>query len=66
MDIVLYLGRYIRISKKCTEGEMYAKMKDTYTNGTMTVKISSEMKEHYKLLSKFNSELKLCRESLKK
>lgn len=66
IDIVLYHGRDIHISKNCTAGEMYAKMKDTYANGIKTVKTSSEMKEHYELLSKFNSELKLGLESLKK
>lgn len=66
MDIVLYCGKDMRISKNCTAGEMYVKMKDTYAEGIKTIKTSSEMKEHCKLLSELNSELKQCSESLKK
>ncbi len=65
IDIVLCHGRDVRISKNCTAGEMYLRIKDTYVRGIKTVKTSSEMKEYYALLLEFNSDLSTILKALK-
>jgi len=47
------------ITKNCSVGEMYIKIKEMRASEIKHIKTSSEMKERCQLLSRLNSELRL-------